>query len=300
MKVDFFITFINVVEKESFSGAAKAMSVSQPTISFQIQSLEEEYNEQLLDRSGPKVELTKAGKVFLQFAKEIVQSNQLLKERLAELRGTLTGKIRIGASTIPGEYIVPSFLGQFKLNYPSVDLTMEISDSQDVIDKLVRREIDIGFIGKKPDHSRLKTHQIAQDELFFILPPKHRLSRKKTISVDDILDEPFLLREKGSGTRASFEKALEKKGHTVSDLHSTMELGSTQAIITGVENGLGISVVSNWAIQKNIELETLKATRVTGMIIKRPLLLTFLVQRVLSRLQREFISFGESFNLNPD
>ncbi|MDP3012619.1 MAG: LysR family transcriptional regulator, partial [Candidatus Subteraquimicrobiales bacterium] len=150
MNLIYFKTFLIVLEKKSFSGAAKELNLTQPAISFQIQAIEKEYGEMLLDRSSSRIAPTETGKIFAYFAKEILRANEVLKESIDEFKGIVRGKLRIGASNIPGEYILPEILGAFKKSFPDVNLALEIGDTEKVIQRLEDREIDLGFVGDAP------------------------------------------------------------------------------------------------------------------------------------------------------
>ncbi|MDI6891733.1 MAG: selenium metabolism-associated LysR family transcriptional regulator [Actinomycetota bacterium] len=290
MNLSYFKTFLTVVEKKSFSGAAKALNLSQPAISFQIQTIEKEYGEILLDRSGSKIVPTEAGKIFSYFAKEILRANDMLGESLDEFRGIVRGRLKIGASTIPGEYVLPRLLGKFKQKFPEVQPTLEISDTKEIIEKLGAHEIDIGFVGAHPKKGTLKVERFAADELILILPPDHSLKSRKRLGFQEIIKEPFILREIGSGTRKTLEGALNGQGLSLEDLNVTMELGSTQAILTAVEGGLGISILSRWAAKKALKLKTVRTVPLETSI-SRDLYLIYDERRFLSRAQREFIDF---------
>jgi DNA-binding transcriptional LysR family regulator len=291
MNINYFESFVEIAKRGSFSEAAKALNFSQPALSFHIQALEKIYGETLFDRSGNKIRLTEAGKAFLPYAKEIVRTNNRLVESLNELKGKVRGRLALGASTIPGEYILPKLLGKFIAFFPEVEPSMEIADTGIVIDKIKRHEIDLGFVGAHPPETNLQTVPFAEDDLVLVCPTSHRLAKKTSVTVKQVQKEPFILREEGSGTRTTFEKALRKKTFSIKDLNIVMELGSTQAIMTAVESGLGVSVVSKWAIEKEIALNRLAALTIEDLDLSRHLFLAFNKERPLTRVQKEFIDF---------
>lgn len=291
MNISCFESFIEIAKRGSFSEAAKALNFSQPALSFHVQALEKIYGETLFDRSGNKVRLTEGGKIFLPYAKEIVRANKRLVESLDELKGKIRGRLALGASTIPGEYLLPGLLGKFIARYPEVEPSLEIADTGIIINKIKAHEIDLGFVGAHPPEESLKTIDYAKDDLVLICSSDHRLSKKKAITIGQVLKEPFILREDGSGTRTTFEKALRKKALSPKDLNVIMELGSTQAIMTAVEAGLGVSVVSRWAIEKEIALNRLVFLEIDDLDLSRKLFLIFIKERPLTRVQKEFIDF---------
>lgn len=294
MNINYFKTFVTVVEEKSFSEAAKILKISQPAISFQIQSLEKRFGEALLDRSGVKIELTSAGKVFLDYARKIVNLNQNLEDAIDQLRETVRGELKLEASTIPGEYVVPKILGRFKERYPLVEISLEISDTGKVIQKTFDHRIDIGFIGALPPKKfkNIKATKFATDRLVLVLPKDHSLSTKKPISIRDLLDQPFILREEDSGTRRTFEKALKKKRLNLNDFKVVMELGSNQAILSAVEAGLGVSVLSAWAAEKTQKLGEVESASISDLELERDLYIIYDIGRPQSHPQKAFLEIA--------
>ncbi len=290
MNLSYFKTFVSVVEKKSFSQAAKDLNLTQPAVSFQIQALEKTYQETFINRIGPKIKLTEAGKIFLAHAKKILEAEQRLKDELNKLEGKVTGTLTIGASNIPGEYILPRLLGRFKQLHPQLKVELEVSDTSEIVEKLNQHLLDIGFIGSIPEKSNLKIEKFYTDELVLIFPPTHHFAQAKKIALKDILKEPFIIREEGSGTRKNFEKGLKEKGKSLKDLNIVMELGSTQATISAVQAGLGISVISKLALS-NLG-KVLKSSRISDLNLKRDLYLAYNEKEALSYSQKEFIRFA--------
>ena len=294
MNINYFKTFVTVVEEKSFSEAAKILKISQPAISFQIQSLEKHFGEALLDRSGAKIELTPAGKIFLDYAKKIVNLNQSLEDSIDQLRVAVRGELKLEASTIPGEYVVPKILGKFKQKYPLVEISLEISDTGKVIQKILDHRIDIGFIGALPPKKfkNIKATRFATDQLVLVLPKNHPFGTRKSVNIRDLLDQPFVLREEGSGTRETFETALNKKRLDLNDFNVVMELGSNQAILSAVEAGLGVSVLSAWAAEKAQKLEEVESVSISDLELKRDLYLIYDTGRPQSRPQKAFLEIA--------
>ncbi len=292
MNLDYFKTFIMIVEKGSFSETAKAVDISQPAISFQIQAMEKEYGQILLDRSGNKAKPTETGKIFYRFAKEMVRNNELLKEALDELKNVVRGKLVLGASTTPGEYIVPKILGQFKKKFPDIEPELLIADTDDILEKLINHEIDIAFIGREVLKDSLKSKKFASDELILIVHPNHQLAKKKVVALKKIISYPLILREKGSATRKTFENLLKSQGIPEKNLNVAMELGSIQAILAAVEADLGISIISKWAAKKDLSLGTIKTVPFADINLVRNICLVYNKKRIMTKAQKEFIDFA--------
>lgn len=290
MNVNYFETFVTVVEKGSFSEAARTLKMSQPAISFQIQALEKHFGEPLLDRSGGRVRLTAAGKVLLEHARKMVALNARLERAIDQLRTGLRGELTIEASTIPGEYIVPPIIGRFKAMYPRVKVTLNIGDTSRTIDAVSRHTADLGFVGAPPPArlKHIKAVPVASDKLVLLTPKDHPWGTRRSVSVQELLDQPLVLREKGSGTRETFEKALKKNRLTLADLSVVMELGSNQAVLSAVEAGLGVSVLSRYAAHQAARLGMVRVLEATGLSLERALYLIYDADRPESRIQAVF------------
>ncbi len=273
MNISYFNTFITVVETSSFSKAARALGLSQPAVSFQVQSLEKELGTALLERRGSGIRLTPAGDMVLVAAGRIVKTYEEMLMSINETRNIVTGQLVLVASTIPGEYIVPKLIGVFKRDYPQVDISLNISDSGHVIEQVTSRAADVGFIGALPAKlpRGLKTAVLAEDILVLAVPASHALAGKKSTPIKAVLDQPFIMRETGSGTRQTFEAALLKARLKPGDLSVFLELDSNQAVLSAVEAGLGLAVMSSWPALKEVKLGGIAALSISDLNLKRTL-----------------------------
>lgn len=294
MNISYFYTFIVVVEKGSFSEAAKALSLTQPAITFQVQALERHFKETLMERSGGKIMLTPAGQVFLKYARSIVDDYHAIKDEIDKMQQEVTGRLKLESSTIPGEYILPKLVGSFMARYPMVDVSLAISDSEKVLVHVKSGEADLGFIGTPPEEGdgSLTVQPFAEDELVLVVPPEHPLAASDKVRITDVLNEQWLLRERGSGTRATFIDALTKAGLSESDLATGMELTSNQAILGAVEAGMGVSVLSKWAAERGASTGAVKALRISDLDLTRRLYLVYLKERSRSKAQEAFIELA--------
>lgn len=239
--------FIMVVEKNSFSEAASSLKSSQPTVSLKIKSLEEDLGFELLDRSASGIRPTAAGMLVYSAAKEIQERWRALEDGLGELQGTLTGTLKIGASTIPGTYLLPVWVKKFRSLYPKVEVKIEIGDSKKVMEKLQNHQIDIGIIGLNHESKQIKSKRVASDSLVLIAPLGHPLIHSTKADFSQIKQYDFVMREEGSGTRKMMENFLSEKGFSVDELKTAISIGSTESVIAAVEAGLGISFISKIA-----------------------------------------------------
>ncbi len=221
--------------------AAEKLYLTQPAVSFQINSLEEHFGAQLVDRSGRRAELTEEGRLVLDFAHETLAGLARTEYQINELTQKVRGRLLVGASTVPGEYILPHLIGgAFRDQYPEVKISLEIGDSEEIRRKVIDQRVDLGVVGAIGSRPQLVAKKVLEDELILIVPPQnHRWPSGSIVTVHDLTEEDFILREQGSGTRQVFAERLKEQGSDVRALHVVMELGSTEAILTAVEAHLG-------------------------------------------------------------
>jgi DNA-binding transcriptional LysR family regulator len=257
--------YISVIDKRSFSEAALSLKSSQPAISIKIKSLEEDLRLELLDRGQSGVQPTAAGIVVYNASKEILQRWRVLEDELHGFQDTLTGTLTIGASTIPGTYLVPNWIRTFRNLYPKVDIKIEIGDSKKIISKLLDHHIDVGIVGYHQHSNKMTYKEIAKDSLVMIAPIQHATAQITQLEINQIKSHDFVLREEGSGTRKVMEEYLALHGFSLTDLKTTLSIGSTEGVIAAVEAGLGVSIVSRLAA-----LPAAKAKRILMIEPKEP------------------------------
>jgi DNA-binding transcriptional LysR family regulator len=250
--------FISVLEKRSFSEAASALKSSQPAISIKIKSLEEELGIELLDRGRSGVHPTRAGILVYQTAKEIMGRWGQLEDDLLGFQDTLTGTLTIGASTIPGTYLIPGWIKKFRTLYPKVDVKIEINDSRKILNKLFDHQIDVGIVGLHQQSSKMITKAVASDSLVLIVPVEHEISQSSHLDFNLLKKYDLVLREEGSGTRKEMEEYLEINGSSLADFNSSISIGSSEAVISAVEAGLGISFISKLAAVPAVKANRVK------------------------------------------
>lgn len=248
-----------VADLQSFTAAARKLFMSQPAVSFQIKSLEEDLQATLFQRGDKKLSLTPAGRMIYPEAKKMVSRYQKIKSGIEDLKGLKTGHLVIGASTTPGEYLVPLMVGEFGKLYPGITVSLQVGGSSQVFRWVKDNEIDIGITGSPATGSGIWCEPWVKDNLVLIVPTGHRWVDRSDLEPGDLLEEPFVLREPGSGTRRSFEKKITERGIDPDRIKVSMEMGSTRAIITAVQAGLGISVVSGLAAEDALSLGRIKS-----------------------------------------
>lgn len=245
--------FCAVVETKSFSKTSRIVHLSQPAVSMQIQALEEFFETKLFDRSRDTLHLTPAGEVLYKEAQHILAHYTDIEKRIAKITGVFKGGITIGASTTIGNYVLPSIIVDFKKKYPKIKVTMLIRNTKRTEELLSSQLVDFGFVEGEISKTTFRTEPIISDELVLIVSSFHPWARKKILSILDITREPFIIREEGSGTRQKIEEFLALYGFSTNNLYISLTLGSAESIKIAVEKGAGISILSKWAIKRELE-----------------------------------------------
>ncbi len=283
--------FCTVAETKSFSKTSQIIHLTQPAVSLQIQALEELYETKLFDRSSSSINLTSSGEVLYSYAKNILAQYSELEKEIGKITGLIKGSITIGASTTIGNYLLPTVVFNFKKNHPKIKINILIGNTNRVLDLLNSGIIEFGLVEGDTTRSKIKVVSFLTDELVFILPAMHPLAKKKSISILEIMKEPFIIREEGSGTRQIIEKYLSVHGIKISDMHIVLVLGGTEAIKEAVERGMGIAILSRWAARKELQFGTLKYISAKEDRILRDFSLVVQKNTVFSHAVDEFLSF---------
>ncbi len=285
-------TFCRVASLKSFSKAAEDLFLTQPTVSGHILTLEKSLSIRLLDRRGREVHLTKAGEIFYRFALRILTSRKELVNALSEFSQGIRGTLSLGASTIPGEYLLPKLMGVFKKDHPHFAISLRIADTREIVQYVLEGTVEFGLIGAKVNHPSLHYEKYSEDEIIVISPPDYSLSRKKRVEVEDLLEEPWIIREEGSGTQMAVEKMLRKRGKSLKQFQVAMEMGSTSSLKEGVKAGLGLAFISKRAVDEELDRGLLSRINVEGMdSILRPIYIVSYLGRTPSPIGMEFLRF---------
>lgn len=283
--------FCRVVELKSFSKAAKVVYLSQPTVSSHIKDLENHFECKLVDRLGREAIPTKAGSLLYGYATKIIALKQEAENAMAEFQGKIKGRLTIGGSTIPAGYILPPLLGRFKEDYPEVVVTLVQGDTERIINDTLEGNVELGIVGAKSQEVQLVQKRIINDQMFLIVPQRHKWATKPHVMMNELIGEPFIMREIGSGTRKSIEQVLHKAGYSLGALNVVAEMGSTEAIRQGIKAGVGVSILSECAVAEELTTGSLKKVKIKGLTFKRAFYLTFHRSRTQSPLCRTFIKF---------
>lgn len=256
-----------VARHGSFTRASQELHVSQPALSLHIRQLEEEVGQPLFDRTGKGVTLTEAGRLAEQYALRIFAQLRELEEGLEELRGVERGELVIGASTTPGNYLLPQIIGEFRRRYPKIAVHLDVANSREMVHRILRNEIDLALVGGRlVQDERLVVEPYVVDELVLVVAPTHPWARRQHISPNDLYQEPLILRESGSATRWVMEEAFRARGI---QYQVGMELGQTEAIKGAVAAGIGVAILSRFAVAHEVACGTLAAVRLEGVVLTR-------------------------------
>jgi len=286
--------FVKVAELGSFSKAAEALFLTQPTISEHIRTLEDELGVRLLDRLGRGAAVTKGGALLLSHAHRMLALSREARQAMESFLGRMSGELLVGASTIPGEYILPALIGRFKEKFPDIAITLLIGGSQAVTDWVVEGRAEIGVVGARSSHRSIESRELFPDDIVLIVSAAHPWHGRKQVTMDELRAEPLLLRERGSGTRKALETALEAAGTGIAALRVVGEMGSTQAIKQAVKAGVGVSLLSRRAVEEECRAGSLWCLRVKDLKIRRAFYLVTHRDRSRSPLAEAFRAFVEA------
>lgn len=284
--------FFWVAELRSFSQAAAHLSLRQPTVSVHIQELERALGAKVFNRIRGEVTLTALGQLLLERARSVVALKHETVAAVEQFQGVLKGELIIGGSNIPGEYLLPQKLGAFIKEHPEVRPVLRIGDSAGIVDDVVDGRVELGFVGFKGDDSRLTFHKMWQDEMVLVVPADHPWKERKSVAIHDLRTQPFVSRERGSGTLDSVRALLKKKGQSPEKLlNVTMELGSTEAVKEALIAGLGISILSRTSIRRELGSGLLLEIPIRRLKMERHFYEAFHNRRPLSAVAQAFRTF---------
>ncbi|RKN86652.1 selenium metabolism-associated LysR family transcriptional regulator [Paenibacillus ginsengarvi] len=283
--------FYTVAEKGSFSMAAQALHMTQPAVTMQVQSLEDYFGTKLFQRSTKKIELTEAGRTLLPFAKRSIDLIKSTDVAMSKFTHMLEGRLQLGASLTIGEYILPRLLGPFSREYPSISVSLKVMNTTQILEEIFGHQLTFGLVEAPIHHPDVKTEVVLNDELMLIVHADHPLAEQEVITLDDVQLYPFILREQGSGTRQVMEQELQRVGFGTDRLKIVMELGSTGAIKSAVEAGLGITLLSQAAVRHETALGIFKVKRIEGLTFTRHFYSIFLQAALLPISAVTFLTF---------
>ena len=285
-------SFLALAREGSFTLAAERLHLSQPTLTEHIQELEREIGKALFARRYRQVVLTEAGRVLEPYVSRVMTTLESATQAIAELDGLRHGSVLLGASTTPGIYVLPRIIGQFRATYPGITLSLQIANTRTIEERIRGARLDVAVVG---GHLLGAGEQCLTaglvDELVLIVPPEHAWAKRGVVGIQQVSEEPLLLREEGSATRYLTERALQEAGVPY---QVAMELDHTEAIKQAVMGGLGVSFVSAHAVRRELSAGNLISVRVRGLALRRHFHVIHAPRRPLSASAQAFVRLLEA------
>ena len=290
-------TFLAVAKFGGISKALGEVHLTQPAVSRQIQGLEQYLDAQLFLRRGRYLILTEAGQILEHYATRTFQLLTEAREEIDSLQGLIRGHLRIGAATTVGIYMIPDILGEFKSKHPGIEISLSISNKEEVLRKIKDGVVDLGFAGPPIPYRELAMEPYLEDDMVLVVSPQHRFAAMNTVSTAELTEEMFILRERGSGTREIIEEELRRAGISLSH---TMELGSTEGIKKAVAANLGVSIVSSRAVTLEVMIGSLSAVWVSDLHLRHTIHMLYLHNNPLSSAVEGFRRFLSGYPLDGE
>lgn len=260
--------FRAVAHHRSFTRAGEELLLTQPAVTQQIKALENEVGVPLFDRSGRRIELTRAGQTLLEYVERLKKLSDEAMDAVGNIAGSSGGGLALGASQTIGQYVLPALIAGFLREHPRVAVTAISGNTDAMLAALKEHRVQLALIEGPGPSADVHMEPFMQDEMVLVVPASHEWANQ-TVAVDELAKASLVMREVGSGSRRVVEQALSEAGLKVKELRTTMELDSTEGLLSAVEAGLGVSFVSRWAVRNQLELGTLAEARVSRVSLRR-------------------------------
>ncbi len=279
--------FVSAFKHRGFSRASEELKLRQPTISSHIKALENEFNCKLFDRLNKTMTPTKEAEVLYSHSVELIERVNTLKETIGEIRKDLTGRLVLGASAVPGVYLLPRIMSEFLKSYPEVSFQIVISDSPGIVDSISKHELVMGIVEAKFGNARIRYMPFVEDKLIVAAAPS--LVNSSRLTLKEVIKLPMVLREEGSGIRREMDNILESKGISPGSIKVAGIFGSADAVKQAVKSGIGVSVLSKFSVVDELENCILKEIEVTDIMMKRQFYIVTHKKITLPRLYDTFL-----------
>lgn len=279
--------FEAIARSGSFTRAAEEMFLSQPTVSQQIKQLTKAVGMPLFEQIGKRLYLTDAGKEVLIVCKDISERMSQLEMTLADLRGLKQGNLRLTVITT-AKYFVPRLLGQFRHRYPGIKVSLQVTNRKQVLERLSENLDDLYILGQPPEGLDINLRPMLENALVAIAPSDHPLAHEKNIPLQRLAEEPFIMREAGSGTRMAVERFFAENRV---EINVEMEIGSNEAIKHAIVGGLGVSVLSRHVLALEGTKGPLTILDVEGLPIQRHWYIVYPASKQLSVVAQTFLEY---------
>jgi LysR family transcriptional regulator, transcriptional activator of the cysJI operon len=269
------VTFITISKIKSYTKAAEILNLTQPAVSQHIKHLEEYYGVNLIKKQGKEIQLSEEGQILYKYAKKLEIIHRDLETELKN-KNRIHRVYNLGASMTIGGYVLPYILAKYKKVYDNIDILLQVNNTEEIIEKLLNRKLDLAFIEGNFDKNKFNYKKFKDDELVLAVSPKHSFAKKNAVTLDEVLEDKLILREKGSGTREVFEQKLQSLDYNIESFNPYMELGSISAIKSLVEENLGYTIISKETIKNELKLGSIKIIPIEGIEINREFNFIFL------------------------
>lgn len=279
--------FEAIAECGSFTRAAEELFLTQPTVSQQMKQLTKAIGLPLLEQIGKRLYLTEAGREVLAVSQDVSERFAQLEMKLADLKGLKQGNLRLAATTT-AKYFVPRLLGAFRRRFPGISISLQVTNQQKLLERLAENQDDLYFTGQPPGNLDIKPRPVIENPLVVIAPYNHPLAKEKNISLQRLAEEPFILRELGSGTRTAVEQFFEENRV---EMNVEMEIGSNEAIKQAIAGGLGVSILSLHALALEGANGPLVVLDVEGLPLQRYWYVVYPTGKQLSIVAQTFLSY---------
>ncbi len=286
--------FHTVARLLSFTKAAESLHMTQPAVTFQVRQLEEHFNTRLFDRTHNRISLTEAGKRVYEYSDRIFELYSEMESAVREMTGDVSGVLMLGASTTIAEYMLPALLGDFKKRYPDVNVQLKVSNSDGIVNMVENNVIDLGVVESPVMNKNLVVEVCRVDKLVAVVAPQHPLAGRGSVTIQELLDYPYICREEGSGTREVIADYMNEQGVNNAQVNLTMELGSPESIKGAVEAGMGVSIMSSATVQKELKLGTL-VSLILNPSLERPFSFVHQKQKFRHRAMDELLEFARNY-----
>ncbi|NLB88954.1 MAG: LysR family transcriptional regulator [Syntrophomonadaceae bacterium] len=297
MNIEQFEIFRTITQAKSFTKAAKILNFTQPAISSQIKSLEQNFNVSLFERGNTGVRLTEAGKIFYDYGEKILAIYAEMEAEIAKISGQSKEFINVGASYTAGNYFLPSSIITFKELNPNVHIRLDIGHSQDIIDQVRDKIIDIGVVeGNLANEPEFQKFKIESNDLVIIVPPRGKWLTKNKISLESLLEEPFIAREEESAIRHFVNSYLKTLGLSFNDFNIVTEITNWEAIKEAVIRNKGVSLVPYPVVKRELSEGRLLTIQVDDLQLSWDMEVVVRSNENFTGLKKEFLDFIT----NPD
>lgn len=284
--------FVEAAVAQNFSVAARRLFLSQPAVSLQIANLERQLGLELFARSGRSIHLNEAGKVLLPLAQAALKQVKHIEETMSGLKGVMIGELSIACSTTVGKYVLPRLVAGFRRKYPQVRVTVNVMSRRAAVEWLLSGRAEMSVVSAKISHSDLEFAEFLEDQVILIVPADHPWADGREVSPDELLSQPFILRESVAGTYEVLAEGLQAHGLNLDQFQAVLTLANAEAIEMSVEAGVGMAFVSRLAAARGLMLGKVVEVPVVGLTLRRNIYMVRHERRAATPLQQAFWDFA--------